>query len=188
MNEESLPPREKGRFAKGSSVLRIVLILVCLSVGSVLFIQWFTKGQNPNAIPADALSKIEQEKAKAQKDYQDFIHTPAGKIWQKHPHWDREVCARVAAGEVVPGMSREQAAEALGAGGKVKRTRGGAEEEWVTESQEKIILQFEGNVLKMIQRKQLPGRTSLELWGKMANRVIARSLASGGATKQSRIY
>ncbi len=153
MDEESLPNGGKDRITR-SSVLRIVVILLCLSVASILFIQWFTKNQRPGSIPADALSKIEQEKAKAQKDYRDFIHTPAGKIWEKHPYWDREVCARVAAGEVVPGMSKEQAAEALGlnSGGKVKQTQRGAEEEWVADFQG-IVLRFEGNMLKTIRRK-----------------------------------
>ncbi len=152
MDDGSLPT--DGRSPRGSSVVRIVGVLICLSIGSVLFIQWMTKDQTPGSIPADALSKIEAEKAKAQKDYQDFIHTPAGKIWEKHPYWDREVCARVAAGEVVPGMSKEQAAEALGHGGKVNRKKqSGAEEEWLAESHGEIILRFEGNVLKTIQRK-----------------------------------
>jgi hypothetical protein len=154
MNDGSLPMHGKGRAARGSSVLWVVVVLICLGAGSVLFTQWFTKNQTPTSIPADALSKIEQEKAKAQKDYQDFIHTPAGKIWEKHPYWDREVCARVAAGEVSPGMSKEQAAEALGHGAKVKRKKqSGEEEEWFAESQGEIILRFEGNVLKTIQRK-----------------------------------
>ncbi len=153
MGEEPLPNGETNRITR-SSVLRIVVILVCLSIASILFIRWFTNNQGPSPIPADALSKIEQEKGKAQREYQDFLHTAAGKIWEKHPDWDREVCAKVAAGEVIPGMSKGQAAEALArrSGGTIKRRTIGAEEEWAVDSQG-IVLRFSGNVLKTVQRR-----------------------------------
>jgi hypothetical protein len=154
MNERRLGRGDRSRAPKGSSVLWILGALVLLSAATVFFIQWSVRDRGSTSIPADALSKIEQEKAKAQSEFQDFIKTPAGKIWEKHPYWDRDVCRRVAEGELFPGMSKEQAAEALANGAKIKRKRRiGTEEEWVAESQGEIILRFEDNVLRTIARK-----------------------------------
>lgn len=138
----------------GTSVLWVLVLVLSLGVGSALFLYWSTKGQTTR-IPAEALSKIEQEKAKAQKDFQDFIKTPAGKIWETHPYWDRDICEKVAGGELIPGMSKEQAREALKVAGKVKRKIpiGKTDEEWFAESQGEIRLRFEGNVLKTVDRK-----------------------------------
>ncbi len=132
----------------------VVLTALLVSV-ALLFIFRPTRTQQEKSIPFEALSKIRQEKAKAQKDFAEFIGTPAGKIWEKHPYWDPATCQKIAEGNVEPGMSKEQVKAALGEPRTVKSEKQGEilHEEWTVEGKEKIILQFEDNKLKEIQKR-----------------------------------
>jgi hypothetical protein len=132
----------------------IVLIALLASV-ALLFIFRPTRTQQEKSIPFEALSKIRQEKAKAQKEYGEFIQTPAGKIWEKHPYWDPATCQKIAEGKVEPGMSKEQVKAALGEPRKVRSEKQGEilREEWTMEGKEKVILRFEDNTLKEIEIK-----------------------------------
>ncbi len=132
----------------------VVLTALLVSV-ALLFIFRPTRTQQEKSIPFEALSKIRQEKAKAQKDFAEFIRTPAGKIWEKHPYWDPATCQKIAEGNVEPGMSKEQVKAALGEPRTVKSEKQGEilHEEWTVEGKEKIILQFEDNTLKEIQKR-----------------------------------
>ena len=97
----------------------------------------------------DALSRIHQERSRAQKDFAEFVKTPAGKIWQKYPYWDPSLCQKIAEGQVVLGMSKGQVGEAIGDATKVKKKRIGENiEEWVVEGKEKMVLRFEDNSLR----------------------------------------
>ena len=89
---------------KTLGLLRIAL----LASVALLFIFRPTRTQQEKSIPFEALSKIRQEKAKAQKEFGEFVQTPAGKIWEKHPYWDPATCQKIAEGKVEPGMSKEQ--------------------------------------------------------------------------------
>ena len=108
-----------------------VLIAVVASAAT-LFIFRPTRTDQERSIPVDALTKIHQEKARAQKEFADFIRTPAGKIWEKHPYWDPGACQKIADGRVEPGMNKEQVKAALGEAKHVKAERRGGvlHEEW----------------------------------------------------------
>jgi len=113
------------------------------------------KSQKPKQIPAEVLSKIDQEKADAQKAHADFIQTPAGKLWQKYPYWSPEMCQRIIDGQVSPGMSMDQAKEAVDRVVEVRKEKGEKQPtEWVAEgrNKEKLILKFEGNALVEVKK------------------------------------
>ena len=115
------------------------------------------KDQKPKPIPAEVLSKIDREKADAQKAHADFIQTPAGKLWQKYPYWSPEMCQRIIDGHVSPGMSMDQAKEAVDRVVEVRKKKGEKElTEWVVEgrNQDKLVLKFEGNALVAVERRK----------------------------------
>ena len=131
----------------------VVLAALIASV-AILFIFRPTRTTQEKSIPIEALSKIHQEKAKAQKEFAEFIQTPAGKIWERHPYWDPAICEKIANGQVEPGMSKEQVKAAFGEAREVKSERRGEvlHEEWTVAGKEKWVLRFEENVLKMAER------------------------------------
>ena len=107
-------------------------------------------------IPPEALSKIRQEKAAAEKEFAEFSETPAGKLWQKHPYWDPAACRKIAEGLVFPGMSKEQAAEAVAKVEEVVKPKGDKRLEiWMAEGKrkEKWILKFEGATLLSVENR-----------------------------------
>jgi len=132
----------------------VVLIALLVSV-AILFYFRPTRTPQEKSIPVEALSKIHQEKTKAQKEFAEFIRTPAGKIWEKHPYWDPAICQKIADGQVEPGMSIEQVKATLGEPKNVKSERRGEvlHEEWTVEGKEKWLLRFEENTLKVIERR-----------------------------------
>ena len=132
----------------------VVLTALLVSV-AILFYFRPTRTAQEKSIPVEALSKIHQEKARAQKEFAEFIQTPAGKIWEKHPYWDPAICQKIADGQVEPGMSKEQVKAALGEAKEVKSERRGEtlHEQWTVEGKEKFVLRFEENTLKRIERK-----------------------------------
>lgn len=133
-------------------LMTIFLTVVVLA----LFFFFQGKGQKPGPIPPEVLSRIDQERAKSQKDFTEFIQTPGGKLWQKYPYWDPAICQKIADGQVFPGLSKEQAREAVGRVGEIRKTNGGKNlEEWVVEgkNKERMILRFEGNALVGVEKK-----------------------------------
>jgi len=137
-----------------SPMFWVVLIALLVSV-AILFYFRPTRTPQEKSIPVEALSKIHQEKTKAQKEFAEFIRTPAGKIWEKHPYWDPAICQKIADGQVEPGMSIEQIKATLGEPKNVKSERRGEvlHEEWTVEGKEKWLLRFEENTLKVIERR-----------------------------------
>jgi hypothetical protein len=83
------------------------------------------------------------------------MKTPAGKIWEKHPYWNRLTCQWIAEGRVSPGMSKEQVREALGSPAKIRAKKGPQPlfEEWEMAGEEKTILKFEDNTLVAVDKK-----------------------------------
>jgi len=139
-----------------SPILWIGLALL-LSV-AVLMLVFFLggKSQKPAQIPPEVLGKIDQEKAKVRQEYAEFIQTPAGKLWLKHPYWSPDICEKILEGQVFPGMSKEQAKEAVNQVVEVRKKKGNKQpEEWTVEgrNREKMVLKFEGNALVEIERK-----------------------------------
>lgn len=132
-----------------------VVVVALLASVAVLFIFRPARTLQEKSIPVEALSKIHQEKAKAQKEFSEFIRTPAGKIWEKHPYWDPAVCEKIANGQVEPGMSKEQVKAALGEAKAVKSEKRGEvlHEEWTVAGKEERVLKFEENTLKAIEKR-----------------------------------
>jgi hypothetical protein len=66
------------------------------------------------------------------------------------------MCRKIAAGEVVAGMSKEHVTEAVAKIVEVRTKKGEKPaEEWIVEGRngEKIVLKFDGNALVEIERK-----------------------------------
>ena len=135
----------------------ILLFLGLFLLGALLYLLIPRPGGEPgtNLIPASVLSNLDQERAKAQKDHEEFSKTPGGKIWERHPYWDRLTCQKIAAGQVWPEMSKEMARVAVGPPKEVKTEKHGETlyEEWTVEGKEKMVLRFEGNVLIAVERR-----------------------------------
>ena len=135
----------------------IFLFLGLFLLGILLFLLITRLGGDPKTdlIPASVLSKIDQERAKAQRDHEEFGKTPAGKIWERHPYWDRLTCQKIAAGQVWPEMSKEMAGVAVGPPEKVRTEKRGETlyEEWTVEGKEKMVLRFEDNALISVERR-----------------------------------
>lgn len=139
-----------------SPILWIGLVLL-LSVAALMLVFFLGgKSQKPAQIPPEVLGKIDQEKAKVRQEYAEFIQTPAGKLWLKHPYWSPDTCQRIVEGQVFPGMSKEQAKEAVNQVVEVRKKKGNKQpEEWTVEgrNREKMVLKFEENALVEIERK-----------------------------------
>jgi hypothetical protein len=129
------------------------VLIAILASAAALFIFRPTRTDQERSIPIEALSRIHQEKAKAQREFADFIGTPAGKIWEKHPYWDPAVCQKIADRQAEPGMTKEQVKAALGEAKMVKSERRGEvlHEVWTFAGEEKRVLKFEENELKKIE-------------------------------------
>jgi len=143
------------RLAESRSPLLWGFLAVLLSAALLLGL-YFSGGRDRKArqIPAEVLSKIERERAEAEKAHADFLRTPAGKLWQKHPYWSPEMCQRIIDGRVSPGMSMEQAREAVGRVAEV-RPKKGSLSEWVAETREgeRVVLKFDGNALVEVKKE-----------------------------------
>ena len=132
-----------------------VVLSALLASVVILFVFRPTRIPQGKSIPYETLSKIHQKKSKAQKEFAELMQTPAGRIWEKHPYWDPAICQKIAEGKVEPGMSKEQVRAAVGDPKKMKSEKRGEilHEEWTMEGKDKMILRFEENVLKMIEKK-----------------------------------
>ena len=157
----SIPAGRKKRFLRlpGNRSTLLWGSLAILLAAVLLLVVFFADGksQKPKQIPAEVLSKIDQERADARKAHSDFIRTPAGKLWQKYPYWSPEMCQQVIDGQVCPGMSMDQAREAVGRVVDVRKKKGEKQvTEWVVEgrNKENLILKFEGNALVEVERKK----------------------------------
>jgi hypothetical protein len=123
--------------------LPIFLFLGLFLLGTLLFLLISPPGNDPKTslIPASALSNLEQERAKAQRGHEEFAKTPAGKIWEKHPYWDRLTCQKIASGQVWIEMSKEMAGVAVGPPEKVRTEKRGETlyEEWTVEDRKSVV-------------------------------------------------
>ena len=156
MDKDSRERGSKGLsfWKKHSSILwplGIFLLLILLA----LMITHMGRDPQTNPIAPAPLSKIDQERVQAQKDHQEFVKTPAGKIWERHPYWDRLTCQKIAEGQVWPEMSKEMAGVAVGPPKKVRTEKRGEilYEEWTVEGKEKMVLRFEDNALIAVERR-----------------------------------
>ena len=155
----NVPPEGKTKFLRlpgNRSALLWGSVAVFLSAILLLAIYFAGgKSQKPGQIPAEVLSKIDRERAEAQKDHADFLQTPAGKLWQKYPYWSPEMCRQIVEGRLSTGMSMEQAKEAVDRVVQVRKMGDGKRTEWVAEGRNrgKLVLKFDGNALVEIESK-----------------------------------
>jgi len=141
---------------KRSPILWIGLALLLSVVALMLVFFMGGKSQKPGQIPHEVLTKITQEKDRARQEHAEFIKTPAGQLWQKHPYWSPEICQKIVEGQVFPGMSKEQAKEAVNQVVEVRKKKGNQQsEEWTVEgrNRERMVLKFAGNALAEIEKK-----------------------------------
>jgi len=136
----------------------IIWFLAVVIAGGLALFLFFPRGEKTtrlSPIPQEALSKIQKTREQAQKEHEDFMKTPAGKIWEKHPYWNRLTCRLIAEGRISPGMSKEQVREALGSPGKIRKKKGpqALYEEWEMTGAEKMVLKFEDNTLVAVDKK-----------------------------------
>ena len=139
-----------------SPILWIGLALLLSIMALMLVFFMGGKSEKPRQIPPEVLTRINQEKDKARQEHAEFIKTPAGQLWQKHPYWTPDICQKIVEGQVFPGMSKEQAKEAVNRVIEVTKKRGDQQpEEWTVEgrNREKMVLKFEGNALLEVERK-----------------------------------
>lgn len=145
-------------FTKNRSPILWIGLAVLLSAIALMLVFFMGgRGQKPGQIPSEVLVKIDQEMAKARQDHAEFLKTPAGQLWQKHPYWTPEICQKIVEGQVFPGMSKEQAREAVGRVMEVRKKKGDQQsEEWTVETRnlKKMVLKFEGNALAEVEGKK----------------------------------
>lgn len=135
----------------------IFLFLGLFLLGMLIFLVITHPGGDleTGPIPTPVLSSLDQERAKARQDHEEFMKTPGGKIWERHPYWDRLTCQKIADGQVWPEMSKEMAGIAVGPPKKVRTEKRGETlyEEWIVEGKEKMVLRFEDNTLIAVERR-----------------------------------
>ncbi len=138
---------------KFSYLVFVGIALGCLGAGWG-FYKFFLKTER-GQISAGGWSYIQRERLKAQKEFAEFIKTPAGKIWEKHPYWNPETCQKIAQGEISPGMTREQVKESLAQKPQIKiKVKAHLEsEEWIVEGEKNLIFHFQNGILKSWQKK-----------------------------------
>ena len=88
--------------------------------------------------------KAAEETAKAAaREEAGFLKTSAGKVWQKHKDWDRDICKVVAGRMVRIGMTAEQVRAAWGKPGHINSTiyRSGTHEQWVYRDSQYVYLE-----------------------------------------------
>ncbi len=143
---------------KNRSPIVWIGLALLLSIMALLLVFFMGgKSQKPVQIPPEVLTKINQEKDKARQEHAEFIKTPAGQLWQKHPYWSPDICQKIVEGQVFPGMSKEQAKEAVNQVVEVRKKKGDKQpEDWTVEgrNREKMVLKFEGNALVEVERKK----------------------------------
>lgn len=78
---------------------------------------------------AAALKRQEEQAAEEAK----FLKTRAGRIWQKHPDWPKDICEVIAQGKVRQGMTADQIRASWGKPDRIHRTVIGdhVSEQWV---------------------------------------------------------
>lgn len=125
----------------------LILILGSLASLSIFYGVYAPKGLRQ--ISDEGWSLIQHEKIKAQKDFAEFIKSPAGKIWAKHPYWPPEICQKIAQGEIFQGMSKDQVKESLNkkSPAKIKIIVNNEREEWIVEGEGKMVFHFLNGVL-----------------------------------------
>lgn len=154
MNNKFLRQRISGWSNQKITLFILILLIISCLGGVWIYYKLFLKTE-PGQISAEGWSYIQQEKIKAQRDFAEFVKTPAGKIWLQHPYWLPETCQKIAQGEILPGMNKDQVRESLANRPQIKiRIKVNEEqEEWMVEGENKIVLHFLKGVLQRVEQK-----------------------------------
>ena len=109
-----------------------------------------TAEERANAAEAE---KAAQENAKAAEAA--FLKTPAGKIWQKHQNWNRDVCETIAKKQIQIGMTAEQVRASWGRPSKVNSTitARGTHEQWVYDASDDYVY-FDDGIMTSVQQSK----------------------------------
>ncbi|MGB9700113.1 MAG: hypothetical protein ACPL5I_12090 [Thermodesulfobacteriota bacterium] len=139
---------------KKISLLILIFIIIGFLGGAWLYYKLFLK-REPGQISAEAWSYIQQEKIKAQRNFAEFVKTPAGQIWLQHPYWPPEICQKIAQGEILPGMNKDQVRKSLAnrLQTKIKININNEREEWIVDGENKLVLHFLNGVLQSWEGK-----------------------------------
>lgn len=101
-----------------------VLVLIVLLTGLLM--------QNPEKQTPPSQPTAREIEANRQIE-ENYLKTPAGKLWQKHKDWDRRFCDSIVRRKVLQGMSPGQVRAAWGRPENINRTviPGHTSEQWV---------------------------------------------------------
>lgn len=140
-----------GQNQKISLVILILIIIGCLGGAWI----YYNLRKKQGEISAEGWSYIQQEKLKAQRDFAEFVKTPAGQIWLQRPYWHPEICQKIAQGEISPGMNKDQVKESLAKKSqtKMKINVNNDREEWIVEGENILVLHFLNGVLQSWEQK-----------------------------------
>ena len=155
MNNSFLRQRICGWSNQKITLFLLILLIISGLGGAWIYYKLFLKTQ-PGQISAEGWYYIQQEKIKAQRDFAEFVKTPAGKIWLKHPYWPPETCQKIAQGEILAGMNKDQVRESLANKSQIKIIIevNNDQEEWIVEGENKIVLHFLNGVLQRAEQKE----------------------------------
>jgi len=115
----------------GAGCLAIIGILIALGiVGSLVRHENDTPPPQPGPAQIEANKQAEQ---RARQIEEQYLKTPAGKLWQKHKDWDRQYCQAIVNRKAMTGMNPEQVRATWGRPERINRTviRGHTTEQWV---------------------------------------------------------
>ena len=136
-----------------SGCLIVLGVLFAFSVISTAF-----KSSPPPPAPitpeqqAEHAAQAKAAQEKAAEAEAAFLKTPAGRIWKKHPTWDREICGVIAEKKIRIGMTAEQIRAAWGKPEKVNSTitARGTHEQWVYGDGQYVY--FDEGVMRSLQQ------------------------------------
>ncbi len=83
------------------------------------------------------------------------MKTPAGQIWVQRPYWPPEICQKIAQGEILLGMNKDQVRESLAnkSQTKIKIKINNEREEWIVEGEDNLVFHFLNGVLQSWEQK-----------------------------------
>lgn len=107
-----------------------VIMLLGIIMSSTLKRETPQPPRPPTAAELEARKQAEERARKAEDQY---LKTPAGKLWQKHKDWHRQYCEAIVKHKVMTGMNPEQVRAAWGRPEHINRTviPGRTTEQWV---------------------------------------------------------
>jgi hypothetical protein len=108
----------------------ILGVLILIGIIGSLNRETPTPPRPPTAAELEAKRQAEERARKAEEQ---FLKTPAGKLWQKHKDWDRQYCDAIVNRKVMSGMNPQQVRAAWGRPEHINRTviPGHTAEQWV---------------------------------------------------------